>query len=408
MTFGKIAFRNVRRNGRRTGLTVFIIAVGLATLVMSNGLYDGFHEKMVTNAVRIFMGHLQVHGAGFHANPTVENCVEPLPDEVRHGHPAIAASARRVRFQALASTPTNSLGVIVIGIEPDAEAAVTFLRRSITDGTYLPDTQDGRRSCLVGETLFRTLRLSLHEKLILISQAADGSLAAEAFRVSGIVRTGNPEIDRSFVWIPLAAAQEMLAYGTKISETVFLARRADDVPAVQEYLVRKTAGLGLEVLSWKEVAPDIVQLIELDIAMQRVLMLIISIIVGMAIMNTMLMALQERYAEFGVLLAMGTTPAQIVGMVLAESLLIGILGVAAGLALTAAAGIYFYGHGVNLASFAAGVAKFIGMETTVRPLMKPGQIVASCLAVLTSTTLISLIPACRAAKMNAIQALRHI
>ncbi len=126
------------------------------------------------------------------------------------------------------------------------------------------------------------------------------------------------------------------------------------------------------------------------------------------VMNTMLMALQERYAEFGVLLAMGTTPAQIVGMVVAESLLIGLLGLAAGLALTALAGIYFYGHGVNLASFAAGVAKFIGMDTTVRPLMKTGQVAISCLAVLTSTVVISLIPACRAARMNAIQAIRHI
>ncbi len=408
MTFLKISLRNVARNARRTTLTVFIVALGLATLIISNALYDGFHEKMVANAVRIFMGHLQIHARGFHANPTVENCFLPLREDVLKSAPGSPLFARRVLFQALASTTANSLGVMVVGIDPEAERQITLTARSIVSGSYLTTQPEDLRSCLVGEQLFRNLHLQLGEKIILMAQARDGSLAADAFRVKGVCRTGNPEMDRSFVWIPLKMAQDFLAYGEHISEIVLLARNSSQVPAIKNYLLQHTDSATTEVLSWQEVAPDIVQMIELDIAMQRILMLIISVIAAMAIMNTMLMAIQERYPEFGVLLAIGTTPLQIVGMVVQESFYIGLLGLAAGLALTAVASIYFFWHGVNLASFAAGVAKFIGLDTTVRPLIKPGQVLASCLTVLAAATVTSLAPALKAARMDPIQIIRHI
>ncbi len=403
----KLAWRNVHRNTRRSILTVLIFAVGLATLVISNALYDGFHEKMVVNAVRIFIGHLQVHAEGFHANPTVDKCFVP-PPETSLDLLQVAARARRVRFQSLASTAATSQGVMVVGIEPEREAQVTNLKKSLVSGTYLGSGAEDRQSCLVGERLMESLRLEPGEKLVLFGQAYDGSIAAAACRVSGVCRTGNPEIDRSFVWMPIVAAQEMLGYGDRISELVFLTRRSNEVPAAERELERRLAGAGLEVLSWKEVAPDIVQLVELDIAMQTVLMIIISIIVALAIMNTMLMAIQERFTEFGVMAAIGTRPGQIIAVLMTESFFLGLLGLAAGALVTMLGLIYLFWHGVNLSAFSAGVMKLIGMDTTVRPLVQLKQVVVSSLVVLLSGTLVSILPALRAAHLEPVEAIRHI
>ena len=408
MIFLAIAWRNVIRNGRRTALTVSICALGLATLIISNAQYAGFHEKMVNTAVRIFMGHLQIHTTGFHGNPTVEKCYEPLPDNVLAGVPHLSAFARRVRFQALASTASNSLGVLVAGVDPEPEARVTLLARSVVEGKYFDSEPDGVKTCLVGEQLYRNLRLMRGEKLVLMAQAYDGSMAADVFRVVGVCRSGNPDIDRSFVWITLPAAQSFLVYGSKISETVLLLKNSDYVDKAQSFLKMRAGSPAREILTWKEIAPDIVQLIQLELAMQRILMLIITVIVTMAIMNTMLMAIQERFTEFGVLAAIGTAPEEVVGMVMLESLILGALGVVAGLVLTGLALIYFCTHGVNLASFAAGMAKFIGMDTVVYPLLKPGEVISSCLMILISATFISLVPALKAARMNPVAAIRHI
>ncbi|MCM8770034.1 MAG: ABC transporter permease [Candidatus Omnitrophica bacterium] len=389
-------------------MTLSIVALGLATLIISNALYDGFHEKMVTNAVRVFMGHIQIHAHGFQANPTVENCFLPLPDRLVQQAPGKPSFAKRVRFQALASTSSNSVGAMVTGVEPEAEAKITLTAKCIVEGRYLTSQANDFRNCLVGEQLAKNLHLHLGEKLIIMAQAFDGSLVAEAFQVIGICRTGNPEMDRSFVWIPLKMAQDFLAYGENISEIVLLAEDSSLVTAIRDYLLEHIDSATLEVLTWKEIAPDIVQMIELDLAMQRILMLIISVIAAMAIMNTMLMAIQERYPEFGVLLAMGSTPAQLVTMVLGEAFCIGLLGLVAGLTLTAIASTYFFSHGVNLSSFAAGVAKFIGFDTIVKPLIRLEQVAWSCLTVLSASVVASVLPAIRAARMDPIQAIRHI
>jgi putative ABC transport system permease protein len=406
--FAKLAWRNVKRNKRRSALTVLIAAIGLATLIISNALYDGFHERMISNAVKIFMGHVQVHARGFQDNPGVEKCFVSPPAEVFSSKKEVAAFARRVRVQALASSAYNSQPVMVVGIEPERERQVTNVERSIVSGTYLKDSPENGQECLVGEQLLPALRIAPGEKLVLMTQAFDGSIATDAFRIAGVCRTGHPEIDRNTVWIPIKSAQRFLVYGDKISEIVILAKSAGKAEALKRSLSRELDQNTLEVLSWREIAPDIVQLVELDIAMQRVLMIIIAAIVAAAIMNTMLMAIQERFTELGVIAAIGTRPDQIIGMLLAESFFLGLLGLAAGAVLTGAGLVYFYLHGVHLASFSAGVVKLIGLDTTVHPVVKAGQVLISGLVVLVSSTVVSLIPAFRAAHLEPVKAIRHI
>ena len=407
-TFFRIAWRNVRRNIRRSSLTVLIIAFGLGTLIISNALYDGYHEKMISNIVQIFIGHIQIHAAGFHANPSVEKCFDgSVADIIPHDR-HIIAFARRVRFQALASTSTNSGAVTAIGIEPEKERTVTIIEKSVVSGRYFDKSAGDANECLAGEQLMFNLQLRLGEKLVLISQGIDGSMAADAFRIVGVCRTGNPDIDRSFVWIPIRAAQRLLNYGNKISEIALLCDRADRVEDVQAKIKARIDKADMEVLNWKEAAPDILQLVELDLAMQTILTAIIAAIVALAVMNTMLMAIQERYTEFGIMAAIGAKPRQIIGMVVSESFFLGLIGIVAGLIISMLGFLYFGTHGVNLASFSEGVAKFIGLKTVVYPVVKVKQVVLSCLFVLASSTFIALLPAVRAVRLDAVQAIRHI
>jgi ABC-type antimicrobial peptide transport system permease subunit len=142
--------------------------------------------------------------------------------------------------------------------------------------------------------------------------------------------------------------------------------------------------------------------------MQTILTAIIAAIVALAVMNTMLMAIQERYTEFGIMAAIGAKPRQIIGMVVSESFFLGLIGIVAGLIISMLGFLYFGTHGVNLASFSEGVAKFIGLKTVVYPVVKVKQVVLSCLFVLASSTFIALLPAVRAVRLDAVQAIRHI
>ena len=61
----KMAWRNMWRNWRRTGIAMIAIVLGLILLVFMDGLYGGYDEAIFANAVRLYGGNLQIHTPGF-------------------------------------------------------------------------------------------------------------------------------------------------------------------------------------------------------------------------------------------------------------------------------------------------------------------------------------------------------
>ena len=104
------------------------------------------------------------------------------------------------------------------------------------------------------------------------------------------------------------------------------ARTPDAAQALATRLRAMPALAGAEVLDWKALAPDMVNIVEIaDVAGTFVLVLVfIAAAAGVA--NTMLMATFERTREFGMLLALGATPGRVIRLVVTESLVLGLLG----------------------------------------------------------------------------------
>lgn len=60
----RLAFRNLRRNTRRTVITAVSISLGLAMLIVTSGFGDGAHGQMVRSGVSSMAGHVVVQGRG--------------------------------------------------------------------------------------------------------------------------------------------------------------------------------------------------------------------------------------------------------------------------------------------------------------------------------------------------------
>jgi ABC-type lipoprotein release transport system permease subunit len=120
-----------------------------------------------------------------------------------------------VQVQALASTSAKSEGIMLIGVEPLAERAVTFIDQMVVQGQALAPGAD--REIMIGRKLAEKLRLRLGEKMVVMAQAADGELGTAAYRVSGIFATESASFDGAFAFVTLSAAQSLLALGSRVS-----------------------------------------------------------------------------------------------------------------------------------------------------------------------------------------------
>jgi len=408
MLFFCMAWRNVWRNKRRSLLTVTAITLGLAFNIFMRGIGDGFHEQMVDNSVRAEIGHIEVHRVGYHSDPGL-NKMLPDPERVTRAIqslPDLRGYSMRILGGGLASTADNSSGVEVLGVDPVQERTVTTIQNAMVQGNYL--SNEMQRSILIGDKLAAHLKVGLSDKVVLMVQAADGSMGAQLFRVVGIFRSGAPEMDNGVVFVLRSDAANLFSMGDRISEAAILLGTSHHVAADLQTLKNALAGQPVEVLPWWQVEPFLQQFITLDDAFFYIIVLILFVVISIGILNTIMMSIFERVREFGVMMALGTKPRQIVLLVVEEACALGLVGLAAGSFLGAAATLYFAKVGINLSSFSEGAAAIGITSSRVYPELSAANLLYSNFAVLVVVLLVSLYPAVHASALRPVEAIRHV
>ncbi len=408
MLFWQMAWRNVWRYRRRSLLTVLTIALGLAFNILMRSIGDGYHEQMVDNSVRAQIGHIEIHRSGYQHDPGL---LKTLPDvasleRVVPRTPHLRGYSFRVLGDGLASTAENSAGVSIVGIVPRAERTVTTIDRAVIAGRFLDEGMS--RPILIGERLSQSLGARPNDKVVLLVQAADGSMGAQLFRVAGIFRSGSPELDRGVVYLLRGDAQSLFSLDGGMTEVALLLDSSESVAGAQRFLSSQLAGTPVEILPWYVVEPFLRQFIELDDAFFYIIVLILFVVISVGILNTVMMSVFERVREFGVMMALGTKPRQVVRLVVQEAGVLAVLGAALGTLLGSASTLVFAYTGIDLSGYAAG-ASALGITTTVmHPELMAGNLVFSGLSVMAVVVLVSFYPAIKAAGLKPVEAIRHI
>jgi ABC-type lipoprotein release transport system permease subunit len=244
----KIGWRNLWRNPRGTLLTALALGLGLALLLISLGLLDGLHEKMVGDGVRFGTGHVVIQAKGYQDTGSQELLlparVVATTAEFLHTEPMkhiVRGVSARLLASGLLSSAANAAGVGIIGVIPQEERAVSLIPLRIVEGTNLID--DKRPGVVIGAELARKLEVKVGSKVVLMSQAVqqpgtegtvanEGGMQSTLLRVSGIFRTGVQAIDAHIIHLPLAVAQALLGVPDRVTQVAILLEREGDSPMV--------------------------------------------------------------------------------------------------------------------------------------------------------------------------------
>ena len=132
-TLLKIAWRNLWRSKRRTLILFSAMTAGLVGVLFSMGLTNSWLVQIKDNMVRMFQGHIKIHGTGFHDHPVVERCMPTLGNKIDaiRRDPRVKAVAERIVLQGLLSTAAQSRVITIIGINPVEEGAIFGDRRRL-------------------------------------------------------------------------------------------------------------------------------------------------------------------------------------------------------------------------------------------------------------------------------------
>ena len=408
MHYMKIAWRNIWRNTRRTILTVLAIGFGVALTVLTRGTQFGMYSQIVDFNISLSVGHAQIHRAGYWDKKTLRNTFEA--SEVDIGGvaaiPHVETVSPKLNVEALVAVGDDqSSGAMLNGVIPSREAGITIVDETIIEGSYLSD--DDMSGAIIGATLAKNLDAHIGDELIYFTQGRYGSTSAGKFTIRGIYKTGELDMDGFSAFVPLATLQPTLDAPGRLSA---LAVGVDDHRAVADVTTRLREmyeGPDLEVMDYRALIPDIMQTIEFDNATAIIFLILLLVIIGFSILETILMSVMERFHEFGVMMAIGLRKGTLVWLVFCEAAFVGVIGALFGNVLGYAANAYLQANPIVLDSMSEAYTQF-GFTPQIIAMTDIGEQLYWTAIVLTMTLAVALWPARVATRFSPVEAIRQV
>lgn len=407
----KMAWRNIWRNTRRTILTICAIAFASLLLVFMLSFQFGSYETMINTSVKIHTGHLQIQAKDYQKKKDIRLVVAPSAElaAILESIPQVESYTFRGQAFSLVSSKERTYGVLVTGIDPEREATVSRLKSLIRQGDYL--NGDDSNQALIGKILARNLRVGVGDELTVLGQGRDGSIAATVVKIKGVYSSGIDDFDRASIHIPLGTFQEVYSMQRAVHEVVTIATslaEVDDIKAIlKTALPSVNSQKPLIVLDWNELMPGLRQSIEMDLVSGLIFYLLLVLVVAFSILNTFLMAVFERTREFGVLMAIGTTPGRLTKVLLIESMTLTAIGIVAGIIIGSLITLYFQSHGIDFSGASELLSQF-GITGRMYPKLSLLSATSGPLAVLVITFLAALYPALKVQRMHPVEAMRAV
>ncbi len=426
-------------------LSIAGVAVSSCVLCVVIAVMTGFGEdlkrKILENNAHVKVEAREVGG--------FEYWRETL-DRVRTA-PGVQAATPIAAGEAMASSRSNTAGVLLRGVEMDSISTVIALEQNIEVGefdwlnqphllanlpedtiiwygpggqayfkgrpsrrlppgvdpavarvTYQPDEYPG---IILGRELAKTLHVYVGEPITLIAPLGDlGPMGMmprnRRFRVAGIFYSGMYEYDASNAYVTLEDAQEFLDLGPRITDIDARVANQEAVGSIRGQVERDVARDDLRVRDWQEMNRQLFSALKLEKLATFIILGIAIVVASFCIICTLLLMVTEKSKEIAILKALGASDRMILRVFMLEGVIIGaigtIFGVATGVALT-----------VGTKSFGVRLPQDIYYVDRLPVNIDPMDFMLVALSSMLITTLATIYPALAASRLRPVEGIRY-
>jgi lipoprotein-releasing system permease protein len=313
-----IALRHILGNRRMAAITALSVALAVGVIVLMMGLMSGFQDELITSTIE--------------KNPHI--LIEPKEDEqyIRLYHtlhaavwqePQVSAASSRLSGKAAAKYRDKVVGVSFIGVIPGDEDGLMQISEKIRSGNF-DELRYRKYSAFIGYKLAEELKVRQGGEITV--QRGNRSMKLQ---VAGLIETGTAS-DQSLVYIPIKTAQLLIGEGDVVTEVGIKLHDIYDAPVISSDLKGRTT---YTVIDWIEQNKDLLDVIETQSKFAVIFYILIFVIAGFGIANTMIMIITRRTKEIGILMAMGARRSSIMKIFLIESVILGPPGAVIGSAM---------------------------------------------------------------------------
>ena len=405
MTSLLIAARNLTRNRRRSFTALFIVVVGVISMVLAEGFIQWIFWAMREGTIQFQSGHIQVVRPDYFSKGVANPLAYLLPEgpavvKTLESTPGVKLVAPRLKVTGLISHGEITVAFLAEGVEPDKEAELSK-GLNIVKGSNL--SGPAAHEVILGRGLARNLDVGPGDTVALLATASGGGINAIEAKVAGIFTSTNQAYDNSALRLPLAQAQSLLRVQGAHAWLVLLKETEQTDHFLEQFRARFPANTSrLEFVPWYAHADFYNKTVALFSQQINVLRLIIGLIIVLSISNMLIMNVMERTGEVGTLLAIGFKRKKILRMFATEGFLLGLVGGLAGIAIGYALAELISAIGIPMPP-PPGMER--GYTGEIR--VTAGLLISAFLIAFTTTLLAGVYPAWKASRQQIVNALRH-
>lgn len=399
------------RAKRRTKFVSFItlisllgIALGVAALIVILSVMNGFEGELRTRLLS-----MTAHGYVTGSDGRVDDW-KSLHAEIVAA-PGVRAAAPVIEMEGMIRSGRLLRAVMVNGVLPDYEREISGDTANYVEGS-LDVLEPDAGSIVLGRLLAFDLGVSIGDGLVLLMPrpVGDGTMepVLERFTVRAVFEAGVQEHDSSLALVHASDAARLMNYGDTVTSVRFRAEDVMNAPAISRSL-QERLGSSYRSSDWTIENASYFRAIRLE---KMMMSLILSLIIGVAAFNivaSLVMVVTDKTGDIAILRTLGMGPNDVIRVFFIQGAAIGwfgvFLGVLSGIVLA-----------LNVPELVPALERLFGFQvmpgdvyyvTRIPSLLESEDVAIIATAAFVLTSLATLYPARRAARINPAIALRY-
>lgn len=411
-----LARKNLARSRVRTMVSIIAIAIAIIAVVFLRGMISGLLESTFRNHIYYKAGHIRIIDAEYKLKEHLISLNYTVNGFNQEGYEEIVANLKqiegveqvvpRLKFPAMVSTEEKLVGMMGWGIDPEEEIRFIGIDRQISEGRMV---KPGERELIMGAGLLEKIHRQVGDKVTFLYSTAFDSFRASTFEIVGKISSSLELLNDYIFFLPLDQAQTILEIPGEVTELLIITpnyQQAEKIlPYINELLANRDQAGKYVAQLWNK-GYEMIEFFDIAIVMYNFIYVFIIILACFVLVNTLIMIVNERRREIGMISALGLKASEILYLFAMEGIIIGTLGSAIGVIIGGIITKIFSVVGLDYGAAMEGMSPELLFETVFYTVFSLENLIFVFILGVLVVTIACIIPARMAARLEPNEALR--
>lgn len=414
-----LAKKNLSRSRIRTLISIIAIAFAIFAVVFARGLINGMLGSFFENHIHYKAGHIRVIDEEYKLKERLMSLNYTLDGFNGKGYSEMSEKIKsvegveqvvpRLKFSAMVSLEDELVGMMGWGVDPVEEIKFMGIDKNIIEGRMV---QEGNKEVVMGAGLLEKIGREVGEKVTILYSTPFGSFKGSTFQIVGKYLSDIQALSDNLFFLPLDQAQRILEMPGEVTELLLITpdyeKAASVLPGLSKLFSREDESEKYLLQLWNK-GYDLVELFDFAVKMYNSIYVFIIILACFVLVNTLIMIVNERTREIGMMSALGLKSREILYLFTMEGAIIGILGSAVGTVMGGIMTRVFSVVGIDYSAAFEGIESTDFLMSPIYHTVFSLENLVFCFTLgVVIVTIACVIPARKAAKLEPTEALRQI